>query len=172
MIRRPPRSTHCISSAASDVYKRQEVDRSISIKRLGDIQLSLVQRIMSNRARLHMPNDLPFPATEEIRRLIKEISREAHTTYKGQNLKRHSFTTDVFNLPMPFQNVNDLLPDDDGVEEVPLSDLTEYQTPSMFKYYNETNDDFKTMFTTMNPDITAMFKICLLYTSPSPRDRG
>jgi len=31
MIRRPPRSTHCISSAASDVYKRQardtEVDR-------------------------------------------------------------------------------------------------------------------------------------------------
>eukprot|EP00826_Nyctotherus_ovalis_P052617 TRINITY_DN6704_c0_g1_i2.p1 TRINITY_DN6704_c0_g1~~TRINITY_DN6704_c0_g1_i2.p1 ORF type:complete len:138 (+),score=25.92 TRINITY_DN6704_c0_g1_i2:31-444(+) len=27
MIRRPPRSTHCISSAASDVYKRQEKDR-------------------------------------------------------------------------------------------------------------------------------------------------
>jgi len=26
MIRRPPRSTHCISSAASDVYKRQVVD--------------------------------------------------------------------------------------------------------------------------------------------------
>ena len=26
MIRRPPRSTHCISSAASDVYKRQAYD--------------------------------------------------------------------------------------------------------------------------------------------------
>ena len=26
MIRRPPRSTHCISSAASDVYKRQDID--------------------------------------------------------------------------------------------------------------------------------------------------
>ena len=26
MIRRPPRSTHCISSAASDVYKRQSID--------------------------------------------------------------------------------------------------------------------------------------------------
>ena len=26
MIRRPPRSTHCISSAASDVYKRQILD--------------------------------------------------------------------------------------------------------------------------------------------------
>eukprot|EP00825_Cyclidium_porcatum_P050631 TRINITY_DN9095_c0_g1_i3.p1 TRINITY_DN9095_c0_g1~~TRINITY_DN9095_c0_g1_i3.p1 ORF type:complete len:100 (+),score=26.94 TRINITY_DN9095_c0_g1_i3:133-432(+) len=28
MIRRPPRSTHCISSAASDVYKRQQVKQS------------------------------------------------------------------------------------------------------------------------------------------------
>eukprot|EP00826_Nyctotherus_ovalis_P002650 TRINITY_DN10534_c0_g1_i21.p1 TRINITY_DN10534_c0_g1~~TRINITY_DN10534_c0_g1_i21.p1 ORF type:complete len:121 (+),score=16.29 TRINITY_DN10534_c0_g1_i21:28-363(+) len=27
MIRRPPRSTHCISSAASDVYKRQIMER-------------------------------------------------------------------------------------------------------------------------------------------------
>ena len=27
MIRRPPRSTHCISSAASDVYKRQVLMR-------------------------------------------------------------------------------------------------------------------------------------------------
>ena len=26
MIRRPPRSTHCISSAASDVYKRQNAE--------------------------------------------------------------------------------------------------------------------------------------------------
>jgi len=28
MIRRPPRSTHCISSAASDVYKRQALERN------------------------------------------------------------------------------------------------------------------------------------------------
>ena len=31
MIRRPPRSTHCISSAASDVYKRQ-VDSADRVK--------------------------------------------------------------------------------------------------------------------------------------------
>eukprot|EP00825_Cyclidium_porcatum_P003514 TRINITY_DN11632_c0_g1_i3.p2 TRINITY_DN11632_c0_g1~~TRINITY_DN11632_c0_g1_i3.p2 ORF type:complete len:135 (-),score=24.80 TRINITY_DN11632_c0_g1_i3:105-509(-) len=29
MIRRPPRSTHCISSAASDVYKRQVLNASL-----------------------------------------------------------------------------------------------------------------------------------------------
>eukprot|EP00825_Cyclidium_porcatum_P022895 TRINITY_DN25165_c0_g1_i1.p2 TRINITY_DN25165_c0_g1~~TRINITY_DN25165_c0_g1_i1.p2 ORF type:complete len:117 (-),score=15.06 TRINITY_DN25165_c0_g1_i1:77-427(-) len=36
MIRQPPRSTHCISSAASDVYKRQEymgLGNSIYLKR-------------------------------------------------------------------------------------------------------------------------------------------
>ena len=31
MIRRPPRSTHCISSAASDVYKRQSYDTAKKI---------------------------------------------------------------------------------------------------------------------------------------------
>eukprot|EP00825_Cyclidium_porcatum_P005823 TRINITY_DN12859_c0_g1_i2.p1 TRINITY_DN12859_c0_g1~~TRINITY_DN12859_c0_g1_i2.p1 ORF type:complete len:126 (-),score=20.69 TRINITY_DN12859_c0_g1_i2:26-403(-) len=30
MIRRPPRSTHCISSAASDVYKRQSIFVSLT----------------------------------------------------------------------------------------------------------------------------------------------
>ena len=32
MIRRPPRSTHCISSAASDVYKRQLINLTLSHK--------------------------------------------------------------------------------------------------------------------------------------------
>ena len=31
MIRRPPRSTHCISSAASDVYKRQGLDEPLTM---------------------------------------------------------------------------------------------------------------------------------------------
>ena len=32
MIRRPPRSTHCISSAASDVYKRQPPESLTSLE--------------------------------------------------------------------------------------------------------------------------------------------
>eukprot|EP00826_Nyctotherus_ovalis_P025419 TRINITY_DN196_c0_g1_i31.p2 TRINITY_DN196_c0_g1~~TRINITY_DN196_c0_g1_i31.p2 ORF type:complete len:119 (+),score=22.36 TRINITY_DN196_c0_g1_i31:30-359(+) len=32
MIRRPPRSTHCISSAASDVYKRQIQDGAVAVE--------------------------------------------------------------------------------------------------------------------------------------------
>eukprot|EP00825_Cyclidium_porcatum_P022482 TRINITY_DN24754_c0_g1_i1.p1 TRINITY_DN24754_c0_g1~~TRINITY_DN24754_c0_g1_i1.p1 ORF type:complete len:198 (-),score=37.86 TRINITY_DN24754_c0_g1_i1:1-594(-) len=34
MIRRPPRSTHCISSAASDVYKRQEKISAVEFNKL------------------------------------------------------------------------------------------------------------------------------------------
>eukprot|EP00826_Nyctotherus_ovalis_P064783 TRINITY_DN9510_c0_g3_i6.p1 TRINITY_DN9510_c0_g3~~TRINITY_DN9510_c0_g3_i6.p1 ORF type:complete len:101 (-),score=9.46 TRINITY_DN9510_c0_g3_i6:277-558(-) len=35
MIRRPPRSTHCISSAASDVYKRQLLYMSLIVTVFG-----------------------------------------------------------------------------------------------------------------------------------------
>eukprot|EP00826_Nyctotherus_ovalis_P016803 TRINITY_DN14891_c0_g1_i3.p1 TRINITY_DN14891_c0_g1~~TRINITY_DN14891_c0_g1_i3.p1 ORF type:complete len:123 (-),score=39.35 TRINITY_DN14891_c0_g1_i3:111-458(-) len=38
MIRRPPRSTHCISSAASDVYKRQHTDVLIIIYDVTDLK--------------------------------------------------------------------------------------------------------------------------------------
>eukprot|EP00826_Nyctotherus_ovalis_P062523 TRINITY_DN9057_c0_g1_i3.p1 TRINITY_DN9057_c0_g1~~TRINITY_DN9057_c0_g1_i3.p1 ORF type:complete len:133 (+),score=28.99 TRINITY_DN9057_c0_g1_i3:26-400(+) len=34
MIRRPPRSTHCISSAASDVYKRQPLSFKVSFPKV------------------------------------------------------------------------------------------------------------------------------------------
>eukprot|EP00826_Nyctotherus_ovalis_P039071 TRINITY_DN3723_c0_g1_i1.p3 TRINITY_DN3723_c0_g1~~TRINITY_DN3723_c0_g1_i1.p3 ORF type:complete len:105 (+),score=16.53 TRINITY_DN3723_c0_g1_i1:25-315(+) len=40
MIRRPPRSTHCISSAASDVYKRQKPTQSLAAIK-GKCQLNL-----------------------------------------------------------------------------------------------------------------------------------
>eukprot|EP00825_Cyclidium_porcatum_P020637 TRINITY_DN232_c0_g1_i8.p1 TRINITY_DN232_c0_g1~~TRINITY_DN232_c0_g1_i8.p1 ORF type:complete len:126 (+),score=52.25 TRINITY_DN232_c0_g1_i8:2-379(+) len=39
MIRRPPRSTHCISSAASDVYKRQVSTQSTWGKEGQEIQI-------------------------------------------------------------------------------------------------------------------------------------
>eukprot|EP00825_Cyclidium_porcatum_P007462 TRINITY_DN13744_c0_g1_i1.p2 TRINITY_DN13744_c0_g1~~TRINITY_DN13744_c0_g1_i1.p2 ORF type:complete len:113 (-),score=36.50 TRINITY_DN13744_c0_g1_i1:330-668(-) len=39
MIRRPPRSTHCISSAASDVYKRQIKGKTKPAKALANMQI-------------------------------------------------------------------------------------------------------------------------------------
>jgi len=43
MIRRPPRSTHCISSAASDVYKRQLLDDTLALARsLSDVEVAIM----------------------------------------------------------------------------------------------------------------------------------
>jgi len=41
MIRRPPRSTHCISSAASDVYKRQSKTSPVKAKADYDIPMRI-----------------------------------------------------------------------------------------------------------------------------------
>eukprot|EP00825_Cyclidium_porcatum_P009318 TRINITY_DN14733_c0_g1_i1.p1 TRINITY_DN14733_c0_g1~~TRINITY_DN14733_c0_g1_i1.p1 ORF type:complete len:124 (+),score=15.47 TRINITY_DN14733_c0_g1_i1:87-458(+) len=46
MIRRPPRSTHCISSAASDVYKRQYLFRVMYFVQLACIKLDLCSLIL------------------------------------------------------------------------------------------------------------------------------
>eukprot|EP00826_Nyctotherus_ovalis_P054952 TRINITY_DN7256_c0_g1_i1.p1 TRINITY_DN7256_c0_g1~~TRINITY_DN7256_c0_g1_i1.p1 ORF type:complete len:175 (-),score=14.18 TRINITY_DN7256_c0_g1_i1:443-946(-) len=41
MIRRPPRSTHCISSAASDVYKRQVLADIVNCLLIGNLKASI-----------------------------------------------------------------------------------------------------------------------------------
>eukprot|EP00825_Cyclidium_porcatum_P020635 TRINITY_DN232_c0_g1_i10.p3 TRINITY_DN232_c0_g1~~TRINITY_DN232_c0_g1_i10.p3 ORF type:complete len:104 (+),score=37.71 TRINITY_DN232_c0_g1_i10:2-313(+) len=45
MIRRPPRSTHCISSAASDVYKRQTQNQLKFLRLMVLISFMIEQRL-------------------------------------------------------------------------------------------------------------------------------
>eukprot|EP00825_Cyclidium_porcatum_P050016 TRINITY_DN8797_c0_g1_i8.p2 TRINITY_DN8797_c0_g1~~TRINITY_DN8797_c0_g1_i8.p2 ORF type:complete len:114 (+),score=24.20 TRINITY_DN8797_c0_g1_i8:129-470(+) len=49
MIRRPPRSTHCISSAASDVYKRQVYNFLLKFNERKDLQSVTVNWKSCNR---------------------------------------------------------------------------------------------------------------------------
>eukprot|EP00825_Cyclidium_porcatum_P006200 TRINITY_DN13051_c0_g1_i4.p1 TRINITY_DN13051_c0_g1~~TRINITY_DN13051_c0_g1_i4.p1 ORF type:complete len:168 (+),score=47.30 TRINITY_DN13051_c0_g1_i4:94-597(+) len=59
MIRRPPRSTHCISSAASDVYKRQELQLQKGYVELSNEDLEkLEQRKKEKQRILERLNDL------------------------------------------------------------------------------------------------------------------
>eukprot|EP00826_Nyctotherus_ovalis_P061835 TRINITY_DN8842_c0_g1_i9.p1 TRINITY_DN8842_c0_g1~~TRINITY_DN8842_c0_g1_i9.p1 ORF type:complete len:208 (+),score=61.01 TRINITY_DN8842_c0_g1_i9:22-624(+) len=55
MIRRPPRSTHCISSAASDVYKRQIQDKDKLVSAFKDLQ-EIFPLIMSDGGDLKKVN--------------------------------------------------------------------------------------------------------------------
>ena len=62
MIRRPPRSTHCISSAASDVYKRQ----GLQIKnRITVLKFSKFSLVVSYRERF-FPSFLPTFKTKDL----------------------------------------------------------------------------------------------------------
>eukprot|EP00826_Nyctotherus_ovalis_P040761 TRINITY_DN4042_c0_g1_i13.p2 TRINITY_DN4042_c0_g1~~TRINITY_DN4042_c0_g1_i13.p2 ORF type:complete len:130 (-),score=42.50 TRINITY_DN4042_c0_g1_i13:369-734(-) len=61
MIRRPPRSTHCISSAASDVYKRQILVYDITRKKsLDDIKTLWLHEIKKNPNHNVIITLLPF----------------------------------------------------------------------------------------------------------------
>ena len=65
MIRRPPRSTHFISSAASDVYKRQgnhDIDTIFidSVLKQADISLNNISAFMTSLSKISAENTLDF----------------------------------------------------------------------------------------------------------------
>ena len=68
MIRRPPRSTHCISSAASDVYKRQSRVNAIIVDKLGVDENEVVPSAS-------FTNDLGADSLDTVE-LIMEFERE------------------------------------------------------------------------------------------------
>eukprot|EP00825_Cyclidium_porcatum_P018483 TRINITY_DN21077_c0_g1_i1.p2 TRINITY_DN21077_c0_g1~~TRINITY_DN21077_c0_g1_i1.p2 ORF type:complete len:127 (-),score=13.25 TRINITY_DN21077_c0_g1_i1:90-470(-) len=54
MLRRPPRSTHCISSAASDVYKRQVHGVEQTISNLSRNFCFAISVLISKNTKLHI----------------------------------------------------------------------------------------------------------------------
>src|SRR5665811_1392286 len=93
MIRRPPRSTRVRSSAASDVYKRQFIERALA--------LNLNQRIFSTSpttlyeiTELGIPeSDLPHPTGEET-----DGRRKGATIRKWLANKVGTSSTDMSNI--------------------------------------------------------------------------
>eukprot|EP00825_Cyclidium_porcatum_P001406 TRINITY_DN10640_c0_g1_i1.p7 TRINITY_DN10640_c0_g1~~TRINITY_DN10640_c0_g1_i1.p7 ORF type:complete len:153 (+),score=18.25 TRINITY_DN10640_c0_g1_i1:82-540(+) len=75
MIRRPPRSTHCISSAASDVYKRQYQRRVHGSFELVDICNQLIGRTLVFTDFVKIVSPFLFQLVERIHilRLLNQI---------------------------------------------------------------------------------------------------
>jgi len=146
-----------VQDAQEIVKNAQGHDRDVSARRLGDLQISLLQRVIANRTRKHLPHDLPFAVPPEIQALIKGISRTAHSVFRGTNKKRHSYVTEFFGIPFPFQFSGDSVPYDECLEEIPGSLSEYYGGVPMNRYYNEKNLDFSTLcFTTMNPALHSL----------------
>eukprot|EP00826_Nyctotherus_ovalis_P040326 TRINITY_DN3969_c0_g1_i2.p1 TRINITY_DN3969_c0_g1~~TRINITY_DN3969_c0_g1_i2.p1 ORF type:complete len:201 (+),score=66.94 TRINITY_DN3969_c0_g1_i2:22-603(+) len=81
MIRRPPRSTHCISSAASDVYKRQVID-----SKLEEEAAESKEKIKSEVKReyeLEIKGEESTPASE----IVKEHATEESKLEPQEELK-------------------------------------------------------------------------------------
>jgi len=79
MIRRPPRSTHCISSAASDVYKRQleELEELLVASDMGvGVAREVVAALRQTRFDQEVaPEEVRTALAEEITRLIEPVAR-------------------------------------------------------------------------------------------------
>ena len=79
MIRRPPRSTHCISSAASDVYKRQAQHADALVARLDDEHTfvpNAVLEMLSNRLPRFLALGIDFnPATTGLDSTCRVVRR-------------------------------------------------------------------------------------------------
>eukprot|EP00825_Cyclidium_porcatum_P021648 TRINITY_DN24074_c0_g1_i1.p1 TRINITY_DN24074_c0_g1~~TRINITY_DN24074_c0_g1_i1.p1 ORF type:complete len:154 (+),score=33.00 TRINITY_DN24074_c0_g1_i1:103-564(+) len=98
MIRRPPRSTHCISSAASDVYKRQVL---IEI-------LSAVPETNLKYFGIVFDNDTSIIRQEDYKPILFHLLSETVNENKSTFCKIHDFETpilDRYNVEM--QNTED-----------------------------------------------------------------
>ena len=154
MIRRPPRSTHCISSAASDVYKRQLVDPGI-IKNFYELNL---YRGAIDEGKFPIYRGLKMNSDDVIRReVIRHIRTFFNVEFDFFNKKykmdfKDYFKKELVNL-LPLQD-DQLLKINNS--NIILSELGEHLSPQVANVFDAYNDQ--------------KFYDCLLYTSPSPRD--
>ena len=144
MIRRPPRSTHCISSAASDVYKRQ------------------VQGIITSL--------LDNPPNEQTVAVL-EVD-EANIVRIGKYLKAdYVALTNIFRDQMDrFGEIYNILDKIiEGLNLMPEARIIANGDLPIFSY-----DKLKKFnpiyFAIRDDDHIGYDRDCLLYTSPSPRD--
>jgi len=125
MIRRPPRSTHCISSAASDVYKRQEFNLELGVwtkpshhtkqKRTEHVPLSTpaVQLLVSMKERSDspylFPGEVPGKPTQEIKRVWMALCKQAHLKNVRLHDLRHTYARHLVSSGMSLPIVGRLL---------------------------------------------------------------
>eukprot|EP00825_Cyclidium_porcatum_P007879 TRINITY_DN13954_c0_g1_i1.p1 TRINITY_DN13954_c0_g1~~TRINITY_DN13954_c0_g1_i1.p1 ORF type:complete len:681 (+),score=123.89 TRINITY_DN13954_c0_g1_i1:90-2132(+) len=137
MIRRPPRSTHCISSAASDVYKRQQQDQGFTdlrdsfydtfskliqqrmqtqFKNYEEFEKSLTRSIISYLIAQHtQKNGLEKIFTVEDKKKNSQESKETTFSLIKQRIKQEFFyklsqrSTEIKEFLIAYQNFLTLL---------------------------------------------------------------
>ena len=167
MIRRPPRSTHCISSAASDVYKRQgEWPRSSTTEHR---TLTLCAERPSNKGSTRQASK-PSAITN---------SNTSATIERGTSPTNRHATRQRGQLPPQHQNQGGGREDRGHVADTRSHDQAGPQGKSPQTCGGrQTTSGTTTRIGTLHSATTATHHSsivhhqgCLLYTSPSPRDQ-
>ena len=83
MIRRPPRSTHCISSAASDVYKRQgDINTIKLVTKDLDIKLKIISILEDKEGRISSSRVRDLLQKSDLKNAFKILNRPY--SFKGK----------------------------------------------------------------------------------------
>ena len=148
MIRRPPRSTHCISSAASDVYKRQPESRLSEPK---------------------VPQFLLQPSFSAPLKKERWLFNHIHSLSANRLYKLNENTQ----LRINAGYIHDLRTQERGSETTYYQSedtihLTE-QSDSRIRS-DQANLNIGVENNSQERYLKNQFSACLLYTSPSPRD--
>eukprot|EP00825_Cyclidium_porcatum_P025577 TRINITY_DN27762_c0_g1_i1.p2 TRINITY_DN27762_c0_g1~~TRINITY_DN27762_c0_g1_i1.p2 ORF type:complete len:145 (+),score=17.50 TRINITY_DN27762_c0_g1_i1:72-506(+) len=110
MIRRPPRSTHCISSAASDVYKRQ-IQRAAGAAGLHGLCLTLfiiqVTFIMQKRHKILIHRRKRICRTETINIFFFKVMEQSSFIDKKETTQISKLQNLIFTqlFRQPFRSV-------------------------------------------------------------------
>ena len=171
MIRRPPRSTHCISSAASDVYKRQHhVDESARGRQKYSFTPSASTRVSKKWDYSSMRGSL-----EDESKLVTKGDRRRSQTPSTPTATRHEERTRQHNRARGRRSsatkVTAPAPKDEGIRGIPL-----WAVPLLLIATLVTGAVISMSGGTLGWIYLVCFGlislcICLLYTSPSPRDK-
>ena len=141
------------TDAKNIITRADNSEKDVIIRTLSEMQIGFIQGINSHRNKQKLPNDLPFPADEEIQKLVYEISRNMSQRFRLTDMKRHSLVCEELSVPLPFQKIGDIPREGGKIEDVDIGNMTVYQTPSMGEYVIEENMRYTELFTTQNPDM-------------------
>eukprot|EP00825_Cyclidium_porcatum_P031387 TRINITY_DN33244_c0_g1_i1.p2 TRINITY_DN33244_c0_g1~~TRINITY_DN33244_c0_g1_i1.p2 ORF type:complete len:192 (-),score=42.46 TRINITY_DN33244_c0_g1_i1:122-697(-) len=191
MIRQPPRSTHCISSAASDVYKRQSQQSSnIDLEEDTDYTIIIFFDKLSVKKSLFDQNsivELPLSKIEKFAYKSEQNEFRIQITEDPLIGKTLSFCFQNILQSTKFYKILCLLTDkteqdirdekQDGLnlrksEQSQKKEGTTKQQIDSYSQLKEQNNIQNENTAQMSFSNQELDQTCLLYTSPSPRDQA
>ena len=113
------------------------------INQLSNMQLSCISKISINRSRNNLPNELPFEVLPDVELIISNITNNSKRNYSKKNLTNHSCVSELYHIPLPFQNIDDAIVSGGRIYEINLPYIEVYNTPQLFQVIEEDQNKYQ-----------------------------